>query len=167
MADATARGQSFVDALKSRHMYSKGRTLIVAPSGEVIPEILHAEDIDSPVMIDFDRTLQFNPEWKPTIGWTATFESPPYETQEMTTGDANRCGNAGCRTVFCCMNEYIVQDYNWDAQRSKDFLEKRAKERKAAALSEDDLLPEETKLLPNRVFGFILRSRKWGKSSGP
>ncbi|KAF2682331.1 P-loop containing nucleoside triphosphate hydrolase protein [Lentithecium fluviatile CBS 122367] len=157
------RGNALIAATKVRHMSYKGRTLIDSPSDHPIPGISHAEDVDSEVIVDFDRTIQFNPEWKPDLGWCETHKSEAYETLEMTMPENVKCGiNGACMTMFCCMNENILSDMQWDQQRANDFLEERERMKAERGLTENEHLPEETVLLPNRVFAFVLRSRKWG-----
>ncbi|KAH0536897.1 hypothetical protein FGG08_006268 [Glutinoglossum americanum] len=162
LAKLNARGKNFVEASGIRHMYCKGRTLIRSPAGRAMFKVSHPEDVDSPVMVDFDRTLQFNPEWRPELSWSDTCESDGRETREMTLHEFVECGDYGnCSSVFCCTNENIVKDYTWDRQRSSDFHEEREKSNENNQTEKAEILQEEWKLLPNRVFGFILRSRKW------
>ncbi|KAF2106644.1 hypothetical protein BDV96DRAFT_328093 [Lophiotrema nucula] len=161
-ASARKRGNLFVEASKISHMYYKGRTVIDHPNGQPIKNISHVVDIDSPVMVDFDRTLQFNPEWRLELGWQNMFQAPAYETREMTINwTTSKCGNRVCTTVYCCANENIAKDSQWDRRRSSDFLKERNQLQRTRKLSKDDLLDEEIVLLPSRVYGFVLRSRKW------
>ena len=165
----TTRGERFIKASGVQHMYCKGRTLVLTPAGQPVVGVKHPEDVDSAVMVDFDRALQFNPDWRPVLGFTDVVKQDPRETQEMTTQEFVKCGyQRNCLDVFCCRNENIVKDYRWDQQRMTDFTEER--EMAIRNLATDDAqLPidrvpkEEWKLLPNRVFGFVLRSRSWGE----
>lgn len=166
----SSRGETFVKASKIQHMYCKGRTLTRTPSGRPINMVSHSEDLDSPVIIDFDRTLRINPEWRPRIGWEEACVQSSLETSEMTLKAYTSCGDSGnCYDNYCCMNDNIVYDYSWDRQRMNDFVEEREKQignkqQKEVQGPSSEVHNDEWKLLPNRVFGFVLRTRKWGKS---
>jgi hypothetical protein len=173
LKELTIRGEKFVEASKIQHMYCKGRTVTRTPSGARMEEVTHPEDLDSPVMIDFDRTLQSNPNWRPIIGWHEPYKQSQLETAEMTLKAYVTCNHRGnCNTEYCCMNDNIVNDYSWDHQRMNDFINDREKLNNDKSQTEHQgpssrVPTDEWKLLPNRVFGFILRNRKWGKYAYP
>ena len=157
LSGLNTRGEKFVRASESQHMYCKGRTLIRSPAGEKLSHITHSEDVESSVVIDFDRTLQFNPDWRPELGWRDRCEQDNREVREMTIRENREV----CRDVFCCENENIVDDYNWDRLRAEDFYQERESLGKDEYGDSNKLIQEERALLPSRLFGFILRSRKW------
>ncbi|KAI9660707.1 MAG: hypothetical protein M1821_010059 [Bathelium mastoideum] len=167
LKELTVRGESFMKASGVRHMYCKGRTLVLTPAGQPIIGVKHPEDIDSAVMIDFDRAFQFNPDWRPLMGFEDPTEQDSRETREMTLHELVTCGERGnCTDKLCCMNDNIVKDYSWDRQRMNDFFDEREKAASDRAtdgsqLPTNKVLGEELKLLPNRVFGFVLRNRNW------
>jgi hypothetical protein len=118
----TQRGQDFIDATRVCHRYFVGRTLVWTPNGTRLPN-LHAEDVDSPVMVDFDRTLQFNPTWTPEFGIPSLAEQDGRETREMTLHEDVVCNDSGhCMDLGCCQNENIVSDSEWDRQRLKSSI---------------------------------------------
>ena len=116
-------------------------------------------------MIDFDRALQFNPEWRPDLAWSETSEQDVRETSEMSKS-SEHSGNPEyghqpdgvCRDVFCCQNDNIDNDYKWDRLRADDFYQEHEDASKGGRSKP---IEEELALLPTRVFGFVLRSRKW------
>lgn len=187
----TKRGAEFVGLTQVSHKYFKGRTIVWAPDGTRITGPMHErkahgisypEHVESPVIVDFNRTIQFNPEWGPKLNIGELAEQDVCETLEMSSTFDRRHlqhmpplpGSPGsrepprldtmCKEPGCCENEEILLDFQWDRRRMEDFVSK-----------EDILSPygvdkdyvvseEQLRLLPNRVFGFILRSRKWGES---
>jgi hypothetical protein len=156
---ALDRGKSLLHANKSRHMYYKGRSPITAPNGLAVPKLTHAEDIDSQVIVNFDRTFKFNPEWLPNIGWQDTYEAPTFERFEMTPFELRKCTGGGptpCVEQGCCLNEIIFNDSKSDQHFTMAFRNKRGAD-------DTHVRDEELVLLPNRVFGFVLRTRKWSE----
>ena len=165
MQNLYQNGRKFVDATRTCHKYFVGRTVVWTPSGTKM-EGSHPEDVDSPVIVDFNRTLQYNPEWCPMFGIPDLAQQDGRETREMTLHDEVMCGDSGhCMDANCCQNESILEDFEWDARRmdditSKDGLFAQLNARKGFIPS-----PSHYNLCPHSVFGFILRSRKWGKYS--
>ncbi|KXH66527.1 hypothetical protein CSAL01_10609 [Colletotrichum salicis] len=80
-------------------------------------------------------------------------------SEEVTAGTTR----GHCFDVNCCKNEFILDDMDWDRLRRDDFF---SSDRMLNSISDADngVVPSSTdyRLCPNRVFGFILRSRKWG-----
>jgi hypothetical protein len=98
-------------------------------------------------MIDFDRGLRLNYEWSPDFIDSRTYTISSREYQEWS--EDNKA-------------ELIGEDYIWDfVRRDKALVTDcwAGDKRKRGPIGGDDLA-----LLPDRVFGFILRSHKWGKS---
>lgn len=161
LAALNARGKKFVETSRSRHMYYKGRTLIRSPAGGLLEFVKHSEDVESAVVVDFDRTLQFNPNWRPELGWGDRSEQKSRETREMTThsgpcdGGVRCCLrgpapplNAICLDPFCCYNENIDYDARWDQIRADDFYQERNKAVKAELGESGSMIEEELALLP-------------------
>ncbi|KAK3319532.1 hypothetical protein B0T19DRAFT_487869 [Cercophora scortea] len=156
----TARGQEFVKATKMSHKFFKGRTLARTPSGHRVKATdtdmpLHPEVVESAVIVDFDRTLQFNPGWSPDMisGWELA-EGSDRETTES----GLWCQKPKC---FHGKTNKILPDFEWDAQRREDFVSHESIF--STNWSEENYMvsPNDFKLFPNRVFGFVLRTRKW------
>ena len=112
------RGREFLKCTQVRHQYYKGRSLVETPSGVKLGG--HPEDIDSQVIVDFDRTLQQNPSWITNLDLTPPFRQHPCETLESTI-NANK---EVCKIPNCCWNERIDQDYQWDRKAMDDFMSK-------------------------------------------
>lgn len=178
----TERGAQFIRATQVTHKYFKGRTLVLDPKGERIAApssdkstrgTIYSEDVESPVMVDFDRTLQFNPKWTPEFGYPELAEQDERETREMSLKtelkesrfnprayDRRSESRDLCFTPGCCDNEHILNDFLWDKKNFDDFLSAQGHLYK---LDEQVKVPEdEYVLFPNRVLAYILRSRKWG-----
>jgi hypothetical protein len=150
------RGKRFRECTTISHQYYDGRSLDRSPRGDRLRSLLgdsagvnhyrlstNSERISSEVVVDFERALDEINEWKEEerLG----FDVIPDRTER---------GNS------------LAIDYDeaWDAQLMEKVwrteIEKiRAWETTPAGPeTDDDLL-----LLPERVFAFVLRDRKWGK----
>ena len=153
----TTRGQQFVECTKICHRYYSGRSLVRNGNGASLPfrsdsvdervQMLISESIEGEVMIDFDRAFQRNPDWQPIFHELKPSVMDLRECEEDETDP---------------FEEKVEQDDVWDKRRRDDFINgdelKLYPWPKGIEPSDDDLL-----LLPDRVFGFVLRSRKWGK----
>ncbi|CAG8949094.1 hypothetical protein HYFRA_00002223 [Hymenoscyphus fraxineus] len=185
LQDMTEVGERFIDSTKLRHMHFDGRTEVFTPTGSKLDGKLHPEDVDSQVIVDFDRTFQFNSSWTPRFETPIYLEPAIRETLEMTRDSERRQHNivyfefspeierlpwttrpghpsGHCVLPDCCENEYILPDSSWDRQRMDDVVIGDPILRNIDS-SRTDLKPSrgDYKLCPSRVFGFILRSRKW------
>ncbi|KAF9640915.1 ATPase [Lasiodiplodia theobromae] len=144
------RGRQFMDLTKkAEHRQYSGRSHYLTPDGSKLSELEdkaakgtshHSERIDSEVIVDFTRALQEVPWWRPTGSEPSFYEM---EVEERGDGD-------------------IDKDEKWDKVILDDFLESEARKFRrwetwgTGPQEEDDLL-----LLPDRVFAFVLRSRRW------
>lgn len=153
----TTRGQQFVQCTKVCHRYYSGRSLVRNGNGASLPfrsdsvderaQMLISESIEGEVMIDFDRAFQRNPDWLPIFHELKPSVMDLRECEEDETDP---------------FEEKVEQDNVWDKRRRDDYINgdelKLYPWPKGIEPSGDDLL-----LLPDRVFGFVLRNRKWGK----
>ncbi|KAI9810741.1 MAG: hypothetical protein M1827_006079 [Pycnora praestabilis] len=151
----TKQGQEFVRCTKICHRYYSGRSLVRKSNGMELwrcsdsdggkGQKLAPETIESEVMIDLDRAFQRNPDWLPSFDILDPFVM-----------DKRECDETG----YDLAAESVEQDYIWDTRRMDEFINgdeaKLQPWSKGSEPSEEDLL-----LLPDRVFGFVLRSRKW------
>ncbi|CAG8961514.1 hypothetical protein HYFRA_00013865 [Hymenoscyphus fraxineus] len=151
----TARGQKFVSLCSlgnGVHREYDGLSLDDPP-----------EQVDSQVIIDFDMASRVAKEeqprgsiWIPRLGLQGPTKS---DEREVSDGDTT-CTIKDCRT--CKLPSPLLNDQKEDRKRSNDFALSTKLLRKegfsAADLTMDDLL-----LMPNRVLGFVLRSRKWAR----
>lgn len=169
-------GKRFLDLTKVVLQYYEGRTLTEFPHGKPLTHTVtmersqddpdyavtsarptRSEDVDSQVMIDFDRAFQYNPDWAPSLGMGPLKESNDQEdSRERYTKK-----EVGMASVI----RFEIIDY-WDLEATREYRSSHSLLRSTGSaritdpseLSEDDLL-----LLPDRVFGYILRDRRWGQ----
>ena len=93
----------------------------------------------------------------PKIGFTSDLT---YERR----GTLEQCRETQCLIIGCCGNELIYYDNNIDYLYTQEYPER---QKHALGLTGDveDLGTDERILLLYSVYGFVLRSRKWGRSS--
>ena len=151
------RGRKFAQAAAGKHMYYAGLTL-----GS-------NEEVESQVVIDFDEAFNGNIDksFRPSLEQLISGEVGPVRPSETT----QRCVHA------CCVGEQVMDDSYVEHELTNEYI--------------GSLIPNETDRLPSvvvyrrhlkeahtpgnlltdselviagkRVFGFILRSRAWGK----
>lgn len=149
-----ARGKQFLIYTKPQHRYYEGFTVTHSPRGEPLCKLgedgvtshrLFTERVESQVVIDFERGIQANPGLGPVEG------------------AAECCGidHAELQDVM----EVAEKDDVWDEITRDNLL--RNEQLKQQRWSKGEAMPagDDLLLLPDRIFGFILRTRRWGKSS--
>jgi hypothetical protein len=150
-----ARGRMFLDVAGIKHMHYSGLTLEVR------------DEVDSQVVVDFEEAFvaRGNSEWRPTVEQLIGQPRLPNSKDEDCTAE-------------CCRAEYIHKDGEVEAKRCQDYIgslipENRNRFPSVAiytrllkdtrspnnALTDDELV-----IMNYRIFGFVLRSRKWGNS---
>lgn len=116
---------------------------------ELIPCI--TTQIDSQVIIDSNLAYQKYPEKAPKFGLKSWMEDDDRIVKEA-------CGIPGC--TECFRDRYIYDDHRIDRQRTIDFI--KANRSLLRLMNHSERLSDDFKLLlTNRVFGFVLRSRRW------
>ena len=121
------------------------------PTGnvELIPCV--TMQIDSQVIIDSNLAYQKYPEKAPKFGLRSWMEDDDRIVKEA-------CGIPGC--TECFRDRYIYDDHRIDRQRTIDFI--KANRSLLRLMNHNERLSDDFKLLlTNRVFGFVLRSRRW------
>ncbi|KAL8850890.1 MAG: hypothetical protein Q9221_004203 [Calogaya cf. arnoldii] len=109
------------------------------------------EQIDSQVIIDFALAYQKHPKNTPKFGLRSWIEDDARIVTEA-------CGIPGC--TDCFQDRFMFDDHRVDRQRTVEFI--RANGTLLRTISNSDELTEDMMLLlPNRVYGFVLRSRRW------
>ena len=160
------RGDAFREFHTFAYKYYIGKSLTSYPNGDSSPHDdlpTYAENIDSHVVVDFSEALTANPRWQshqdadpPLLPTSAELEED-YHTKYWE--DMN------CKELYTALEDYISPEDHIDTarsaeQRSKDTL---MENRRAKNLTEhSELSNEHLMLLPNRVFAFVLRNRKFG-----
>ena len=165
----SARGQAFREFCPFRHKHYLGRSLTSHPNGDspmddYLPK--YAEHIDSEVVVDFSAALATNPGWQcrfdgdGLIGYASSEFEEHYPTTYWT--------YLWHGEISHMLNDYILPDWHLDTmlsmdQRRHDILmdgrDIRKSKVKHGDLTEDHLI-----LFPNRVFAFVLRNRKFGRT---
>lgn len=150
--DMIARGQQFVQCTKVSHRYYSGRTHSRSPNGTKLSDgvlevpdnaSVFSERVDSEVIVDFERCLQEIPTWRPGS-----------DVVDLSATDDNETGYGA---------SHVDSDGVWDARSSEEFLEAETRKlREWEKLGSGPLDDEDLLLLPDRVFAFVLRTRKWG-----
>lgn len=158
-----ARGKRFLEVACVKHMQYYGNALETK------------EEIDSQVVVDFEEALSSQKK-KHLEGegedWTPQLElliDPPSQERER-----ERVQD-GC-VYDCCSGEKIHEDADSERKRNEEYIsslrpEDRNKDPSVViypralnvtapelGITEDELV-----IMSYRVFGFVLRSRKWGK----
>ncbi|KAL8811797.1 MAG: hypothetical protein Q9223_007455, partial [Gallowayella weberi] len=109
------------------------------------------EQIDSQVIIDFALAYRKHPKNAPRFGLRSWIEDDARIVTEA-------CGIPGC--TDCFKDRFMFDDHRVDRQRTVEFI--RANQLLLRTVSSSEELTESMMLLlPNRVYGFVLRSRRW------
>ncbi|KAI4193014.1 MAG: hypothetical protein LQ350_008504 [Teloschistes chrysophthalmus] len=109
------------------------------------------EQIDSQVIIDFALAYRKHPKNTPKFGLRSWIEDDARIVTEA-------CGVPGC--TDCFKDRFMFDDHRVDRQRTVEYI--RAHGSLLRIFSSGEELTEEMMLLlPNKVYGFVLRSRRW------
>ncbi|KAL8775550.1 MAG: hypothetical protein Q9209_000046 [Squamulea sp. 1 TL-2023] len=158
--DLELRGQRFIELAQVSHKEYTGLTLDPI------------EDIDSQVIVDFDTTFQVNRSWAPNLDIQYPAAADPRETAPLPANYEDTYEAKG--TVLDSYEHeysYMHEDSSVDQIRMKDFMEDHPIFRRdppvllKATKHGVELNAEDKRLLPGRVFGFVLRSRTWAALS--
>ncbi|KAL8382972.1 hypothetical protein RB595_006644 [Gaeumannomyces hyphopodioides] len=145
------RGVHFCECTRPSYNYYRGRSLCYSPKGELLrrPErgsngnsiAVLSEAIESPVVVDFERCLQAIPDWLP----------------EKANPELSKAAES--EVVGDSIDNFIEDDRIWDVRLAEsilDFKDSGQRLEKHGPPTKDDML-----LLPDRVFAFVLRTRRW------
>ena len=152
------RGKKFVQLCSlsaAAHRMYGGRTLDDVP-----------EEVDSQVIIDCRMAAIVDSDqrpdkaqWMPALGMTK-----PTEPDLRELNDAHDCDDIeDCGICDNRRNSAIFNHHRFDRQRSREYVT--SEEIVNRPFGESELHEHQFMLLPFRVFGFVLCSRKWGKNS--
>lgn len=155
-----ARGAMFLDVVGVKHMYYAGPTLVVR------------DEIDSQVVVDFETAFtseaDVQSKWKPELNiLLGTTTSEDEASRQQRSVETCRGG--------CCLDDFVYNDTHLEKKIRTDYIEsllpkergeepsvaivpRPLKELDSASISDNELI-----IMSYRVFGFVLRSRKWGK----
>lgn len=152
------RGRKFVQLCSMSgiaHRAYIGRTLDEPP-----------EEVDSQVIIDCHMAAIVpsdqrpdKAQWMPILGMTQPTEP---DEREITEAHAD-CYHQDCGICNNPRSSNVFNHQRFARQQSRDYLTK--EEIVNRPFGEGELREHHIMLLPYRVFGFVLQSRKWGKHS--
>lgn len=162
--DLTTRGRSFVECTKPQVRHFKGRMLSSDWSGNPLEDTrrsaTHNEDVDAQIIIDADRALRSNHGWTPKFADMSarnTFKSDARETLQKL--------EHHCKEFDWC-GASIDEDAYFDTKRMEDLVEEHPILGSSDNHTVTEGLHEEyLPIVSGFVFGFILRTRKWGKQT--
>lgn len=146
------RGRLLLEVADFKAMYYTGPTLD------------KGDEIDSQVVVDFNEALadeKRSTAWKPTISSVNT---------------APKDGRDNICNAMCCRFHGKCDGFSTDLKMTTDYIGSLVPDARARSLilsprsledtldSIEELTETELLIMTYRVFGFVLRSRKWGKS---
>ncbi|KAJ8127276.1 hypothetical protein O1611_g6359 [Lasiodiplodia mahajangana] len=159
------RGKLFFKVASVKHMHYTGLGLTAR------------EEIDSRVVIDFEEAIDRYPDWKPSI--TSALEDVDIPNKDDQDADLKRLFKAQESTERpcveeCCANETTHYDEYVEDRRREDYIVSQMNRdafltpsvaiipRAFHDIAENNTLTDDEYLIMSyRVFGFVLRSRKW------
>ena len=162
------RGKVFKNFMTPKHRYYTGKSLSCPPDGlrpvenDGFPK--HADNVESQVIVDFSEALSEYPGWWPTFPATNLPEKDRHELHE---DYPNRWWKDRARMkIKTKKNDLIYYDPHIDKKLmeacvEKDELTKSSPD--SAVEKGGELSDEHLMLLPNRVFAFVMKNRKFGK----
>ncbi|KAF4545365.1 AAA family ATPase [Lasiodiplodia theobromae] len=142
------RGKRYLDLLDSQEV--PHREYIGFSVGE------NREQIDSRVIIDLSLYWEKNIEKRPVLGLRRPEEADVREVAEM-----NTCSCYNCRSESKRRNSHIYDDRKVDRQRMEAFIAENSDTWRLIRDPKGKVKHDLLCLLPSRVFGYVLRSRKW------
>ena len=152
------RGRKFVQLCSMSavaHRTYTGRTLDDPP-----------EEVDSQVIIDCHMAAIVPPnqrpdnaQWMPILGMTQPTEP---DEREITEVHAD-CYRQDCGICNSPRTNFVFNHQRFARQQSKEYVT--SEEIVNRPFGEAELREHQYMLLPYRVFGFVLRSRKWGENN--
>jgi hypothetical protein len=166
------RGSKFMSVIPMKHMYYSGLNIEAR------------DEIESQVVIDFDIPSSLNPpedHTKPTERrWTPKIASVISTlTDSSEKGSKGDLGQKPCHGP-CCYGEFVYDDTFIDQKEATGYIESLAPKTRnfndhssvaiaprllkevQADTDADCISNDELVIMSYRVFGFVLRSRKWG-----
>ncbi|KAI8282246.1 hypothetical protein K4K56_011238 [Colletotrichum sp. SAR 10_98] len=143
------RASDFIFYTQFRYCYYRGRSITHDPEGIVLKRpaeetigsvAVLSENIESPVVVDFERCFQTMPDWKPCREPGEL--TVPFEDEKLP-------------------NTAIDDDRLWDLRLAEKVLNYTDQSQTLEWDSRTPPTGDEMLLLPDRVFAYVLRTRKW------
>jgi hypothetical protein len=146
------RGERFLKLVEARHRRYNGQSLVHWPNGRDLVDSrgvpVELTSIDGEVVVDFKRALAFCPSWTPIMA--AGMPS-------CAAMDRRECIEGGKEP------ETIDHDYEWDKQMRVEVMDVMLKQSRKYLANKELPKDDDVLLLPQRVYGYVLRTRKWGE----
>ncbi|KAJ2984565.1 hypothetical protein NUW58_g5996 [Xylaria curta] len=163
------RGKLFFKVVGVKHMHYTGLTLKTR------------DDIDSQVVIDFEEAINRHPDWKPPIASvleesSENFADPSEEPEDPVLRGFLKAKNSMRKACIkeCCAREAKLLDEDVEDRRKEDYIVSQIKRATPTRLpvtivphdfrdivGNNTLTDDDYLIMSYRVFGFVLRSRKW------
>jgi hypothetical protein len=166
------RGAKFLDVVGIKPMYYAGPTLGIR------------DDVESQVVIDFETAFSVDQEWKPELQIFSGRLSHKDDDDDDNDDDDDGNGNEDICRAACCIGDTVHDDTYVGFRMQKDYVDgllpkagggqnerpsvaiipqSLAELRKGPGKNDYAILDDEKVIMSYRVFGFVLRSRQWGK----
>ncbi|KAF7526245.1 hypothetical protein G7054_g10817 [Neopestalotiopsis clavispora] len=164
------RGKVFAKAGSIHHLHYRGLTLPAEEGSKM------RDEVDSQVVIDFEEALNRWPDWMPHVRRNILDEYQddiPHQNEESWRPLFRQTQNTSDWKCIpeCCSRETVHHDESIDDKTRTDYIGSQASEIststsaaiEASVLSElnDTLKDDDYLIMSYRVFGYVLRSRKW------
>ena len=163
-----SRGEAFREYTTFKYRYYAGKSLTCAPNGAFLPELdfpKHAENINSQVVIDFREAFAAYPEWRPS--WQSlTLDHDGASGEFSEDYFTSYWEDSAHKRLEYQIEDYIYDDGHIDTKLMEEYVERDPLLRDymhKRSFVNDALDESHLMLLPNRVFAFVMKSRKWGR----
>ncbi|TDZ75099.1 hypothetical protein CTRI78_v000001 [Colletotrichum trifolii] len=146
--DVRTRASAFIAYTRSTYSYYRGRSICREPDGELLRRVekgglestvVFPENIESPIVVDFERCFQEQPSWKPCRA-----------SRELSTLRHIVIPSAG-----------MDDDRVWDLRMAERVLEYTDQSQSIELHSRVPPTGDDLLLLPDRLFAYVLRTRQW------
>lgn len=173
------RGQAFVKYGNIGHIHYRGLTLPAEESSKL------RDEVDSQVVVDFEEAFNRFPQWAPPVKKTVLGEFKEEGSERALSSNTRKVqwnpdfwhtqDTSYWKCIpECCSRETILHDESIDDRTRNDYMAYQANENstipsvaiEARSLSDlsEDLKEDDFLIMSYRVFGFVLRSRRWRTS---
>lgn len=162
----TARGEAFREYMTFKYKYYTGKSLTCRPDGirrseDEYPK--HAENIDSQVVVDFGEALAAHPGWK-TFGGNLTLTDDDAPGELFEDYPTSYWKDSYRKVLDEERDDEIYEDMHIDTKLMEEYTQHdplRRDHPQTVPTRNGDLDEKYLVLLPNRVFAFVMKTRKW------
>lgn len=165
-------GENFLTFIEKKHLSYSGRSLTIGPTGEAMTDAdgvktNHADYIESNVIVDFVEAFQTCSSWHPEAATLSEVEPDLEDTDEgfpilNWTIRGNRATAQKAQHFIQLEDGVWALEWNRNLQSGDRFLVKlRENEHDNRRTTKECLLGDDLCLLPRRMYGYVLRDRKF------